>query len=195
MTKKIENLQLIVHVGTVLGAVAAFDGRWDKFADAKVRLGKHVEQLDEELADGKGVMTLIAPEVMRNEIDTLKDVLRTLSRTRKEGQVLSVLTFSENILGPLLNCVFDLDLHLQALVVLHMPEGQSMHALDAEGFLLDWPYGVLLPRIEWQALPALGFPEAPEIHRRRELAYQEKRAAEGQSREAALTHYQGVNLA
>jgi len=189
----IQDLQLIVHVGAGLQDVARFTGHWDDFAPAKTRIAGYLEPIDEAFAGGKSVLSLVAPETLRTSQDTLLDVLETLARTKRERQVLSLTLFSGDLLGSLLGCVYDLDLAASVVVLLHArgepASSYTVHQLDNEACLLDWPYGVLTAQCERPELAALGFPEVHQIHQRRDAAHQEKLKATGVSGEQALTDY------
>jgi hypothetical protein len=89
--------------------------------------------------------------------------------------VLSVVVFSSDVVSALLNAVYFLDVSANTRVVLHRNEKQTtgeqsytIHTLDEEACLVDWPYGVLYPSVDEHELASLGFPEALEIHARRE---------------------------
>lgn len=194
-----QDLQLIVHVGAGLQDVAQFSGHWEDFAHAKKRVADYLEPIEEVLADGKSVLGLVAPETLRSSQDTLLDVLKTLARTKRERQVLSLTLFSEDILGTLLGCMYDLDLSGNVVVLLHArgerASAYTVYRLDEEACLIDWPYGALTAHVERAELVALGFPEMHEIHQRRDAAYPAKLKAKGVSGEQALTDYRHADTA
>ena len=193
--EKIQDLQLVIHVGPGLQDVAGFSDTCDKFELAKTRVIEYIKPINNQLFDGKRTSPLVAPETLRHAQDTLLVILKTLARTRHDGFVLSLVLFSGDVLGTLLGCVYDIGMCANTVVILHArgelgaTDGYTVHHLDEEGCLLDWPYGVLDAHCERAELAGLGFPEVHEIHRQREAAYQAKLKAKGVTTERAMTNY------
>jgi hypothetical protein len=172
----IQNLQLIIHTGPGLHEIADFDGNCLAVHHAIRRLEGHVIMVEDLLLRGKPVQRYIAPEMLTSPQKALEQVLELFAHCQKvEGKVLSVVVFSSDVVSALLNAVYFLDVSANTRVVLHRNEKQTtgeqsytIHTLDEEACLVDWPYGVLYPSVDEHELASLGFPEALEIHARRE---------------------------
>jgi hypothetical protein len=106
-----------------------------------------------------GSQLLIAPEVLCTEAQATIDVLRTYAAVRaKPGAVLGVMTFSYGLIQTLLNALVTADVHLELVVCLHYEDrAPTVHRMDKEGFLEDWPYGILDANVDEDTLLELGF--------------------------------------
>lgn len=106
-----------------------------------------------------GSQLLIAPEVLCTEAQATLDVLRAYAAVRaKPDAVLGVMTFSYGLIQTLLNALVTADVHLELAVCLHYEDrAPTVHRMDKEGFLEDWPYGVLDANVDEDTLLELGF--------------------------------------
>lgn len=106
-----------------------------------------------------GSIRLIAPEAMRNEAKAALDVMASFAEVRQTPRaVLVVVCLSEGIVSALLGALVDTNLHSELAVCLHSEAGNvSVHRMDIDGCLEDWPYGVLSSHVSSIALEELGF--------------------------------------
>lgn len=161
--------RLVLHVGPGLGNC---QGQ----ADAALEPGQYRRETTSMLSDlfrqgmaktgldttayAPGSQLLIAPEAYRTERQATLEVLREFSKVRgKDGAVLGVVSFSHGLVTTLVNAMVDINLHHELAVVVHYGDEReaTAHRMDAEGFLEDWPYGVLDALVDEDTLLELGF--------------------------------------
>lgn len=180
----IQDLQLIIHTGPGLHQIADFDGNCLAVHHAIMRIQSHMTLVEAPLLKDKPVQRFIAPEMLTSSQKALEQVLELFAHCQKvDGKVLSVVLFSSDVVGALLNAVYFLDISANTCVVLHRDEkrtagepAHTIHTLDKEACLENWPYGVLDAWVDEHRLAGLGFPEALEVHARRERERQEKQS-------------------
>lgn len=156
--------RFVLHVGPGLEAhtqPGAFNGDFVDTLKALRGMTKELAHMTStsEVYFGKGSVTMVAPEAMRNESAAALDVMKAFAQVRSEPVgVLTVVCMTEGMVSALVNAVVDVDLQAEMAVCLHHKDGtKTVHRLDAEGFLEDWPYGVLNSHVDSGDLHELGF--------------------------------------
>ena len=95
---------------------------------------------------------MVGPEFLRNETEAAKNVMAAfLCAYKEKDTTLCVATFSSGLATALVNAMVDCNLHHELVVCLHADaanEGYTSHRLSKEGYLQDWPFGVLTPSLE-----------------------------------------------
>lgn len=89
---------------------------------------------------------LVSPEAWRNEQDAVREVMKKFSAVRQlGGTALTVVTFSQNVLSGILDAVVQVKFHDEVAVCVHSEkEGDvTVHRMNDDGVLQDWPYGCL----------------------------------------------------
>ena len=159
--------RFVFHVGPGLelyAKPAAFQGDFVDTIMALRGMTKDLAHLTStaEVYYVKGSVTMVAPEAMRNESAAALDVMTAFAQVRNQSAgVLTVVCMTEGMVSALVNAVVDVDLQDELAVCLHHKDGtQTVHRLDDEGFLEDWPYGVLNSHVDSGDLAELGFTTA-----------------------------------
>jgi hypothetical protein len=112
------------------------------------------------LACAPGSQLLIAPETLRTEAHATREVLRAFAKTRNMPEaVLGVVSFSHGLITTLVNAMVAINQHQELVVIVHYDDERepTAHRMDVEGFLEDWPYGVLDASVDDDTLLEMGF--------------------------------------
>lgn len=159
--------RFVLHVGPGLDAYTQEGAFTGDFVDTLMALRGMTKDLAHltstaEVYYVKGSVTMVAPEAMRNECAAALDVLKAYALVRnKPTGVLTVVCMTEGMVSALVNAVVDVGLQAEMAVCLHHKDGaKTVHRLDEEGFLEDWPYGVLNSHVDSGDLHEMGFTPA-----------------------------------
>jgi hypothetical protein len=159
------NARIVLHVGPGLEryCVPGDEVATRRALRERVRDLAELASIHETLYEPHSEL-MVAPEVLRTEAAATLEVLRQFHTVRQHGNstVLAVVTFSHGLVMTLVNALVDLNLHRELLICLHGDnEGPSVHGMDEEGFLENWPYGVLDTNIDKGTLLGLGLDVPP----------------------------------
>lgn len=162
------NARIVLHVGPGLEryCMPGDDVATRRALRERVRDLAELASIHETLYEPHSEL-MVAPEVLRTEAAATIEVLRQFHAVRQNGTstVLAVVTFSHGLVMTLVNALVDINLHRELLICLHGDnEGPSVHGMDEEGFLENWPYGVLEQTIDKGTLLGLGFEVRQERH-------------------------------
>ena len=152
--------RLIVHVGKGLGR---FHGLPEEEIRSQLenRAWKgNLAALGNSEFDSLRQVMLIAPEHLRDERDAALEVLKTFSAKRQlSGTALAVVTLSQNVLSAIIDAVVQIDFHDELAVCVHSEkDGEiSVHRLNDDGVLQDWPYGCLQALLDQDDLAPFDF--------------------------------------
>lgn len=151
--------QLVLHVGEGLGKHIPEDNisislnRMRELMESQA----HLTGTEFAYASNSGYV-LAAPELLRTESAAVRRVMLAFSQALASKKVLTVMTFSHGVVGAVLNAVVEVGMHKHLAICLHHADGGiTVHGMDDEGFLEDWPYGVLDAQIDTDELKELGF--------------------------------------
>lgn len=104
----------------------------------------------------------VLPEYIRTEKTAILAVMQQYREILdKPNGVLNVVTLNANVASGIINAMMDTGNQLELLVCLHdsdFEEGYKLSWLDHEGFLQEWPYGVLNAHVDVEDLRAMKFP-------------------------------------
>lgn len=152
--------KFILHVGPGLSRHANFaEQGW---AGTMASLDKLVRDKAQSLAGTANTEVMLAPETLCDETRAAEKVMAALWRTlqSQNDEVLSVLTYSSHLTSIVINAVIDVGQEHLFKVCLYREEPETdftVHGIDTEGFLEDWPYGALHGSVEKHYLKKLGF--------------------------------------
>lgn len=152
------SIRIILHVGHGLEHFTVGKPQ----SEALEHLRSMMRPVAQRLSTATRFEEMAIPELMVSTSSALLAVaLRFRGTVEDDTAVLSVATFSQNVVAELLNIVVDAGFGDTLRICLY-PNGAdgsyTVHQLDKEGFLgADWPYGVLHPKVDEDALHALDF--------------------------------------
>lgn len=155
---KLSAVRFIIHCGPGLEYFTTGAPQ----AEALANLNNAMRVAAQALAPAPQFDEMAMPEMMVSTSTALFAVAKQL-RTSLEhpASVFSVATFSQNMVAELLNILCDTGLGSTLRICLYQDAATgrySVHELDKEGYMgPEWPYGVLHPRIDEDALHQLDF--------------------------------------
>lgn len=131
-------------------------------AEALANLNKALRVAAQALTPATQFDELAMPEMMVSTSTALLAIAKQFRASLEHPTaVLSVATFSQNIVAELLNILCDADLGETLRICLYQDAATgsySVHELEGDGHMGPaWPYGVLHPRIDEDALHELNF--------------------------------------
>jgi hypothetical protein len=107
-----------------------------------------------------GSKLLVAPETLRTEAQACVDVMREFAKVRsKEGAALVVVSFSHGLINMLISAMVDIRLPEELAIVVHYADERepTVHRMDEDYCLENWPYGILGTSLDEDTLLELGF--------------------------------------
>lgn len=154
---KSESIRIILHVGHGLEHFTVGKPQ----SEALGQLTSMMRPVAQQLSAATRFEEMAIPELMVSTSSALLAVaLRFRATVEDDTAVLSVATFSQNVVAELLNIVVDAGFGDTLRICLYEEAGGAftVHQLDKDGFLTpNWPYGVLHASIDSDALHALDF--------------------------------------
>ena len=151
-TNKHTQARIILHVGNGLDEYS----KGEAPLVAIDKLKSMMTRVYADLSAHKHIRYLVNPESLRSEAHAFNCVLTAFSNAcKEEATVLSVALYSSTVLSAVISALIDLDMGASLVVCLHHEPHSygsqgtgryTLHGLDADGFLENWPYGVLDPQ-------------------------------------------------
>lgn len=151
------DIRLILHVGPGL----EYYTRCTAQAVALTNLASMLRNSAKHLSTAARSTELAIPELMTTSSRAALTVMERFRPLASEpGAVLSVASFCHDAINEVLNAVVEFELGNLLLVCLHSQADSpdfTKHQMDNDGFLLDWPYGILSPQLDENAMHALNY--------------------------------------
>lgn len=149
--------RFIMHVGPGIGG--AIDGM--TLASARARLSLMMERESSKI-NGASHPTVVLPipDALTSPRKAAMDTLTAFSKViRSEGEVFSVAILNQDVANEVLNSVVDVGFLDAFVMCLHRGDDLSSyttHALDRDGCMIDWTYGILGCNLDERDLRQIG---------------------------------------
>jgi hypothetical protein len=151
--------RFVVHVGPGLDRFHQLPDAAANGALSSLVYKAHATSMESEQYRWLSEVMVIAPEVRRSEAATVRDIMAQFRAKRQQGgTLLTVVTFSQNVLSAILDAMVHVKFHDEIAVFLHAEDGTfSCHRMTEDGQLENWVYGALCSIMDDGAFRELDF--------------------------------------